>query len=68
MRKNFTEVDYLERKLLIERLDVLNYRWRQVNGDQKEYYPDREFTLAEIENIASLISALRIIERVYGEK
>jgi hypothetical protein len=68
MGTHFTEVEFLERKLLKSRLGILDYKWEQVANDQQEQYPDREFTLAEVQDMGSLINTLRSVDRVYGER
>ena len=66
MSNLFTEAEFMERKLIKLRLKILDHKWEWVNEDQKECYPDHDFTLAEVQDMASLINTLRSVDRVYG--
>ena len=62
-----SEAEYLEMRLLEERLSILKRRWNEVSEDSKCDYPKREFSLSEIEDHGSLISTLKTMYRVYRD-
>jgi len=68
MANLFTETEYMERKLWRSRLKILDQKWECVSQDQRECYPDHDFTLAEVESMAALANTFKVIEKVYGNE
>ncbi len=64
----FTDVDYLEMRLLRARLEVLKLQKKSVPKKQLDDYPDRDFALAEVRSKGTMIQTLHKIEMEFEKK